>query len=54
LILNKKHEPFKEINIGDEVRLILTNSKRVKGHITSIDSTSFKKMCPLKLVRFYT
>jgi small nuclear ribonucleoprotein (snRNP)-like protein len=44
VILNKKYgqyEPFKELNIGDEVRLILTNSKRVKGHITSIDSTFF-------------
>jgi len=41
LILNKKYETFKEINIGDEVRLILTNSTRVKGHITSIDSTFF-------------
>ena len=41
VILNKKYEPFKEINIGDEVRLILTNSTRVKGHITSIDSTFF-------------
>jgi hypothetical protein len=26
LILNKKYEPFKEINIGDFVRVILTNS----------------------------
>jgi len=41
LILNNKYDPFKEINIGDEVRLILKNSTRVKGHITSIDSTFF-------------
>ena len=41
VIVNKKYEPFKEINIGDEVRLILTNSMRVKGNITSIDSTFF-------------
>jgi len=44
VILSKnygQYEPFKEINIGDEVRLRLTNSTRVKGHITSIDSTFF-------------
>ena len=41
VIFNKKYEPFKEINIGDEVRMILTNSTRVYGHIKSIDSTFF-------------
>lgn len=32
---------MKEIHIGDEVRLILTNSTKVKGYIISIDSTFF-------------
>jgi hypothetical protein len=42
VILNKKYEPFKEINIGDFVRVVLTNSMRIRGHITSIDSTFFR------------
>ncbi len=42
LILNNKYDPFKEINIGDFVRVILTNSTEIMGHIKSIDSTFFR------------
>ncbi len=41
LIVNKTHETLKEVNIGDKVRLKLLDASKVKGHITSIDSTSF-------------
>ena len=41
VILNKKYEPIKEINIGDFVRLKLKNEMKVKGHVISIDSMSF-------------
>ena len=41
MVNNKTYKPMKEIHIGDEVRLILTNSTKVKGHIISIDSTFF-------------
>lgn len=42
VILDKKYEPLKEIHVGDKVRIKLINSTRVKGQITSIDSTFFK------------
>ncbi len=41
LILNKTYETIKEANIGDELRIKLIDATKVKGHITSIDSTSF-------------
>ena len=41
LMVNKTHETLKEINIGDPIRLKLTNSTKVKGHVISIDSTFF-------------
>ena len=39
LLVNKTHETKKVVNTGDKVRLILKTSKKVKGHIKSIDST---------------
>ncbi len=41
LLVNKTHETKKVVNIGDKVRLKLLDATKVKGHITSIDSTSF-------------
>lgn len=41
LILNKTHETIEELNIGDGTSLKLLDATKVKGHITSIDSTSF-------------
>jgi small nuclear ribonucleoprotein (snRNP)-like protein len=41
LIVDNGHDTQKLVNIGDKIRLILTNSKRIKGHVVSIDSTFF-------------
>jgi len=41
LILNKTHKIIEELNIGDGTSLKLLDATKVKGHITSIDSTSF-------------
>ena len=41
LLVNKTHDTKKVVNVGDQIRLKLTKSKKVKGHITSIDSTFF-------------
>jgi len=39
LMVNKTHETIKEVNIGDAIKLKLIDATKVKGHITSIDST---------------
>jgi len=42
IMVNNNYKTLKEIHVGDKVRIVLTNSTKVKGQITSIDSTFFR------------